>query len=273
MVAVPKPESDMSWTTPDWLARVPRAIRVLIGVPLVVVLMSSLLASGEEIAAEGIWFAIMGLAASLLLLTASIRNWPLLWNALGILLRALLGERGARVAFGLAAVAFMLPCLMRTSVAIADSGSRQLDSVSHGRFPLDVTDTSSVEIRLARSACFGTCPVYTLVIRGDGAVAFDGGEREAVLAPPITQLSPAQVAGLLEAFERVDYQKLGDYSSATCNDRTDAPSVTTSLRHDGQEKVVVRYAGCDRAPEALTRLEWAIDSIAGVGAQARESAG
>ncbi len=269
MVAVPTPESDMSWTTPDWLARVPRAIRLLIAAPIVMLLMSSLLVSGEEIAAEGIWFAILGLAASLLLLTAAIRNWPLLWNALGIVLRALLGERGARVVFGLLAITFMLPCLMRTSVAFADAGTRQLDSSTGGRFPLEVMDTSSVEIRLARSACFGTCPVYTLVISGDGAVRFDGGEREAILAPPSASLSRAQVTGLLEAFEHIDYQALGDYSSATCNDRTDAPSVTTSLRHDGQEKVVVRYAGCDRAPEALTRLEWAIDSIAGVGAKAR----
>lgn len=262
----------MSWNTPDWLARVPRAIRVLIGVPLVFVIMGSLLASAEEIAAEGIWFAILGIGASLLLLVASIRNWPLLWNALGSLLRALLGERGARVAFGLLAITFMLPCLGRASELLG-SGRRQSDAGIERRFPLGVLDTSSVEIRLARSACFGTCPVYTLVVSGDGAVRFDGGEAEAVLAPPSTQLSRAQVRGVLEAFERINYQKLGDYSRAACSDRTDAPSVITSLRHDGEEKVVERYAGCDRAPEALVRLEWAIDSIAGVGAKARASAG
>ncbi len=208
-----------------------------------------------------------------MLLAASIRNWPLLWNALGTLLRALLGERGARIAFGVIAVTFMLPCLGRTSVAIAERGTQELVSAPDGRYPLGVVDTASVEIRLGRGACYGTCPVYALVITGDGAVSFSGGEREAVLAPTSSQLTRADLAELLAAFERVDYVKLGDYSMTACYDRTDAPSVTTSLRFDGKEKVVHHYFGCDRAPEALTRLEWAIDSIAGVGATAKAAAG
>jgi Na+/proline symporter len=108
----------MSWKMPDWFARVPRVVRVLIAVPLVLMLMGSLLQGAEEMAAEGIWWAIGGIGAALLLLTASVRNWPLLWNALGRLLRALLGERGARVTFGVLAVTFMLPCVAHATAGL-----------------------------------------------------------------------------------------------------------------------------------------------------------
>lgn len=263
----------MSTNTPSWFARLPSVVRLPIAATLILMLVSGMYDTGEEIAAAGIWFAILGIGSSLFLLTAVVKNLPVLWNLLGMLLRGLVGERGARIVFGTLAVAFMTPCLMRTSVAIANFNTQQRATAGGEYFPLDVVDTSSVEIRLGRGACYGTCPQYTLVINGDGALRFDGGEPESILAPARTTLTRAQVAGLLAAFERVDYARLGDYSMAECYDRTDAPSVKTSLRYDGKEKVVDHYFGCDRAPDALTQLEWAIDSIAGVGEKAQATAG
>jgi len=207
---------------------------------------------------------VAALAAGAFLLVAAWRNWPVLWNALGQLLRALLGERAARVAFAVIAGLFMLPGAVGASLGWLEHRTTQVANAPDGHFPLGIADTASVEIRLGRGACYGTCPTYGLVIRGDGSVRFEGGDHVDSLSPAPARLGRAQLAALLQAFERVDFLSLGDYSASACHDVTDASSASIALRFDGREKRVEHYHGCARAPQALSRLAWRIDSIVGV---------
>lgn len=86
----------------------PSVGRRVLGVLLTLFLALSVTSVGAEMGAErGVW-PLIGAAGGLLLLTAALLNWPLLWNPLGLLLRRLLGERGARVAFGCIAIVFAL---------------------------------------------------------------------------------------------------------------------------------------------------------------------
>jgi len=246
------------------ISRLPVPVRWSLGCALTAALCLGALASGATLMSGGVGWSLAALGAGSLLLLASWRNWPPLWSVVGQLLRALVGERGARTVLGVVALLFMIPAGAGAAVAAMEYRDRQVVLAPDGYFPLGVRDTASVEIRLGRGACFGTCPIYELVIGGDGLVQFRGGDHVDSLAPSATRLTRAQVAALLRAFERVDYLSLGDYSSASCHDITDAPSVRTSLRVDGRVKVVNHYGGCARAPEALSRLEWRIDSIAAV---------
>jgi hypothetical protein len=53
-------------------------------------------------------FAWLGVSTGALLVISAWRNWPVLWNALGRLLRRLLGEPGARLALGCMGACFAL---------------------------------------------------------------------------------------------------------------------------------------------------------------------
>lgn len=246
------------------VTRLPSVVRHLVGAVLVLLSAMSALVSGATLMSDGPWWSAAALASGALLLVAAWRNWPMLWNALGQLLRALLGERPARAAFAAIAVSFMLPGAAGTALGYLDHRAEQEAKAPDGDFPLGITDTAAVEIRFGRGACFGTCPTYGLVVRGDGSVRFEGGDHVDSLSPAPARLGRAQLVALLQAFERVDFLSLGDYSASACGDVTDASSVSIALRFDGREKRVEHYRGCARAPEALSRLEWRIDSIVGV---------
>lgn len=120
-------------------------------------------------------------------------------------------------------------------------------------------------ITLRRTACFGTCPVYSLEIYEDGFVRFLGtdfvqykGEQRAVIPREA-------VDNLVASFVRANYFALRD-SYETYKDRkgriwrvTDLPTIYTSLRVGTRKKSVRDYAF---APKRLTELEDEIDRVA-----------
>jgi Domain of unknown function (DUF6438) len=120
-------------------------------------------------------------------------------------------------------------------------------------------------ITLRRTACFGTCPVYSLEIFENGFTRYVGtdfvqseGERRAVIRHEA-------VEDLIALFLRADYFALKeDYETCRAPDGTsqfvtDLPTTYTSLRVGTKKKSVRNYA-C--GPERLTRLEEEIDKIA-----------
>jgi hypothetical protein len=123
-----------------------------------------------------------------------------------------------------------------------------------------------VQITLERTACFGTCPIYSITISGDGRVAFTGKQHVRVVGSASATVSPESVAGLVEAFERIGYFRLKDRydrierPDGTAAFVTDLPTTTTSIRIGSRFKQVVDYVG---SPEGLRDLELRIDALAG----------
>lgn len=118
---------------------------------------------------------------------------------------------------------------------------------------------SSVEnaiITLDRTACFGTCPDYSLTIHGNGTVFYVGRSFVAVTGPHSATIPPEDVRGLVESFYDISYFSLrNEYTGQV----TDLPTVTTSISIDGRFKQVVDYYG---APDSLKQLEARIDELA-----------
>jgi hypothetical protein len=119
-------------------------------------------------------------------------------------------------------------------------------------------------ISLRRTACLGTCPVYSVEIFQDGFVRYLGiefvkekGERRAVI-------SKDKVEKLVAAFVRADYFTLSDdYDGERTPDGrllrvTDLPTTYTSLRIGAKQKSVRDYEG---APDRLRALEDEIDRV------------
>jgi PKD repeat protein len=114
-------------------------------------------------------------------------------------------------------------------------------------------------ITLERTACFGTCPVYSLKINGDGSVIYAGVDFVQTRGIQETTISMDAVEQLLTEFEKADYFSLND--SYTSFGVSDMPSVNTSISMGGKTKAIKHYLGDLSAPEQLTELENKIDEI------------
>jgi hypothetical protein len=116
---------------------------------------------------------------------------------------------------------------------------------------------------IERTMCLGTCPAYSITVRADGSVEFDGKQYVEVKGRAVAQLSKAELGAMRKLFANAKYFDLAD--SAGCYESTDAPYATTSF-HDGKRLRTLRhYYGCHSPPEAkiLTDLEARFDEIVG----------
>lgn len=123
------------------------------------------------------------------------------------------------------------------------------------RIPPDAT----FEIELERTACFGTCPVYSVTINQDGQVVYSGEAFVQTTGEHHSQISSAKVGELRRAVERIDFFKLKD--RYTEMGATDMPSAILQLTLNGRTKIVEHYFGDFDAPQALFELETEIDRI------------
>lgn len=121
-------------------------------------------------------------------------------------------------------------------------------------------DSGPVMITLERTACFGACPIYSVSIDGDGAVAYTGRRFVRVIGEQHGQASRAEVQALLQAFDAVQFESLNNEYRAHV---TDLPSQIVTLTRNGRTKRVLDYAGTSAGmPAAVRELELQIDRVA-----------
>ena len=120
-----------------------------------------------------------------------------------------------------------------------------------------------IVITMERSACFGTCPIYSAKIYADGSVVYVGKEFVKEKGERRFKIAPERVQQLIKEFQRIDYFSLKDRydTDENGNSWTDLPTTITSICLDGKKKKVVNYYG---APQKLDELEDKIDSLAGL---------
>ena len=114
-------------------------------------------------------------------------------------------------------------------------------------------------IKLERTACFGACPVYSLTIRGNGSVLYEGKDFVRTKGTREATISADAVNQLLLAFEQADFYALDD--SYTRFGKSDMPSAYTSISIGTRTKSVRHYLGDNSAPDKLTELENKIDVV------------
>lgn len=136
-----------------------------------------------------------------------------------------------------------------------------------GQAKLDEGLLEKVVITLKRDRCFGSCPIYTLTICGDGTVEYEGIEFVRVKGKRSYKIPRQRVRELVVEFYRIDYFSLKDsYTSrdlgnGMVEEATDLPGTTTSIKIGDAHKSVYNYYG---GPESLDRLEEKIDEVSGV---------
>ena len=123
-------------------------------------------------------------------------------------------------------------------------------------------ETPDVEsITLERQPCFGFCPVYTVTLREDGTVEYDGQQNVEVTGPQTATIDPGAVQTLGDEMIEAGYLDWEDaYTNQEVTDQ--AYAITTVTLADGTTKRIDHYYGDFSAPEELTELETRIDQTA-----------
>lgn len=151
---------------------------------------------------------------------------------------------------------------MRRNVVLASLiGVLAMTACSPNPFPNDGSIPGDMVVQLSRSACYGTCPVYHLTVKADGAVTFNGTKYTKTIGQADGHVDENKLKALLHEFETAKFFELDDdYASGDC--ATDHPTVWTGLTINGETKEIKHDTGCD-APDALATLEQGIDDVVG----------
>jgi hypothetical protein len=130
----------------------------------------------------------------------------------------------------------------------------------------ETTAPADTVIRLQRTACYGSCPIYSVTIDARGAVTYDGEKFVRVVGRQTARVAPSVVASLLTSAERIRFFDLRDAYRVINNPDgtvlmvTDLPTTITTMTVNGRTKRVENYVG---APDELAAFERAIDEAAG----------
>ena len=129
------------------------------------------------------------------------------------------------------------------------------------RFP-EIKNLNSLQIRLQREACFGTCPSYMITVYGDGTVRYVGGRCVAVHGVKTEHISQDTVLALINEFRDADFFSLLNQYNAGI---VDAPSAELSLKYDGYAKIVRDgNASGEGMPDKAAALFSKVDKLANV---------
>ena len=117
---------------------------------------------------------------------------------------------------------------------------------------------SQIQIMLNRSACFGSCPDY-LVILNDGSIEFDGKAHTAALGKHYAKMDTATLHALAQKFVRHEFYSMKAFYHAG---RTDMSYNTLTISIDGQSKTVVDYLGEEVwMPHIMKELENDVENL------------
>ena len=114
-------------------------------------------------------------------------------------------------------------------------------------------------VSLSRTACFGSCPVYTVKIFGSGRVEFNGEWFTCVEGFALSRITRASAQRLLYAIVESGFTVFPDFDR---EDRTDAPGAMVLLSLGTDSHRVNHYHGMMFVPGVVSAIEMKIDELA-----------
>ena len=130
-----------------------------------------------------------------------------------------------------------------------------------------VVQRDTVLIELERTACLGSCPVYSVALKGDGTVRYEGERFVKQSGAASAKVSPSAVRGIVDAAEAAGFFGLPTryaYGEPTCPLYTaDSPRTFITVTAGDRTRRIEHDYGCENGPKALVALAARIDSVAG----------
>ena len=118
----------------------------------------------------------------------------------------------------------------------------------------------SIEISLERGMCFGTCPVYSVTLYGNGTISWVGNMYVETIGNASGYTDPTLVQDLYHHIARGGFFDFED--AYTAYNITDMPSAVLTVRSNTTTKQIDHYHGDFTAPKNLTLMEDAVDAVA-----------
>jgi len=117
---------------------------------------------------------------------------------------------------------------------------------------------ATLAISMQRTACFGTCPVYTVRLFEDGLVQYTGTQFVKVAGTRSWRIDPGAVRALVGEIDKAGFFAMKDeYTAPVTDHATTYVTVVVGARH----KSIKDYFN---APPALKEIEQRIDEVSGV---------
>lgn len=129
-----------------------------------------------------------------------------------------------------------------------------------GHLPTLVAFPDTAFVSLQRTACYGTCPMYTVRVYGSGRVEFAGERFTCGAGPASATVDRASAQRLLNGLAGAGFDRLPDFTRV---DRTDAPTTNIEFSNGGRSHKVAHYLGMRDAPPLVDAIEHAIDRVSG----------
>lgn len=143
----------------------------------------------------------------------------------------------------------------KTEETVSGSTTPSPEAIARDPSPADF-------IKLTKTACFGTCPVFDLTLYGDGRVLFHGGRYTKQSGQKIVQYGTGRFLDALAELEMRGFKDFDSrYDRETCKIwATDHPTVIVEVRAAGQTKSVTWYRGC-RGIDDRAKLQRMVDAL------------
>jgi Domain of unknown function (DUF6438) len=155
----------------------------------------------------------------------------------------------------------VITAVVRLSAAVLLLGGYGQIAASAEPAPSAPTITS---VLLHRSACFGSCSVYTVEVLSDGEVRYNGQEHVKIKGHHTTHISTDEFNFLVASIGRIGFFTLNEryrYQTDGCPSvRTDSPSVDIVVTRAEQKRHVSYYYGCTGLG-VYQRIIWLSETI------------
>ncbi len=149
-----------------------------------------------------------------------------------------------------------------TARAVPGAGRAQaFERILAGDGPPPIAFPDGAFVALRRTACYGTCPIYTVQVFGSGRVEFKGERFVCDENPAAVQVDRVAAQRLLNALAGAGFASLHDFDR---EDATDAPSANLELSDGKTSHKISHYLGMLDVPPELALFEQSVDRLAGV---------
>lgn len=122
-------------------------------------------------------------------------------------------------------------------------------------------------VTMERGPCYGSCPIYTVRVDGDGEVRFHGTANVAIAGESVSRIPSTRVDSLFGYVDRIGlggFESSYTFGTTACGAYvTDLPTVVVAVVRFGVAKRVAHDYGCGDAPDTLYDLHRYIDEVAG----------
>ena len=155
-----------------------------------------------------------------------------------------------------AACAAAIACANASAGASAEA--ERFAQVVDGSLPAPRAWPYGAWVSLQRTACFGTCPAYTVRVDGAGHVEFRGRSFVCVKGLHRARIPRAAAQRLLAAIDDAGFATMADYDR---RDWTDAPSNLLQADFGSGVHQVRHYDGMKDVPDLVDAIEDTIDRV------------